>query len=247
MVWRKDKVTLFASIILLMGCAAWGAVLQQVETKKPLQWVGLFNNEMIVWLENENTFFVNRRVDITETMNRQDPLLQPKSWFLDVKEQPRKESKSLGRIAIHAMPGEGLTASFLPIGSDKPVAFTPDIYCSDWGYGPYFHQTVLQRRGSWFQLPKMPFPRPVWINLEELSDPPHVLPVTTGEVYTLGNENIVVVDSDDEAVIVREEDDSDTDYDKQLPQQFKTRRIPYGLLFRKDAHLRLKFAYIRGT
>lgn len=247
-VWRGRRVLCGALAVLLIGLMGGGTA-EETATKRPLQWVGLFGSEVIEWLEHPNSRqYTRHTMKNNDFANNEDAWLNPKSWTLEVKEQPNRESVSMGKIVITATPGKGMTVFFFETATSKITFFTPDLYESDWGYGPYFHQTFLQRSDMWFQLPKNPLPAPGWVDFAGYNDSPDVLSVTEGRVYMMEEESVVITGSDQEAVFLRLEQEGDMWCDANAPpiQPSEIRRIPYAEMYTPDGHLRLHVKYTRG-
>jgi hypothetical protein len=157
--------------LLLLTSACGGEAETQVpEYRGTIAWVGLYTDDLLRWLENEN-----RLMDIcgqptqpaTDTWTRcATEARKPRSVTVTVYEAPSTDARALGSIEIVAVPAQGLTAQYLPETGD-PVPFVPDIYLQDWGYGPFFHQSILTHTSGWVMLPPTPFPAPVWVNAQD--------------------------------------------------------------------------------
>lgn len=90
--------------------------------------------------------------------------LAPDIWSLDLHKEPSTQSPRVGRLILAITPGQQVDAKFKP-EKGKEIPFHPDQHDSDYGYGPHYNQTVLKWSGTWIQLPKRPFPQPVWLNV----------------------------------------------------------------------------------
>jgi hypothetical protein len=146
--------------------AAGSVVLAQLSrVPADLGWVGLYNNQLIEWLENENRLdelcaqFAGR----TDQRDRcRLEKLEPRPYVVPLRAAPSASSRWVGSLLLLATPGKGLHFFYAGQGGGLPREFTPDLHLQDWGYGPYFHQTYLERRGDWFLLPEDPFPMNTW-------------------------------------------------------------------------------------
>ena len=118
--------------------------------------------------------------------------MRPKEHSFPVRSAPGDAAPVVGTLVVRAEPGRGLRASYRAGPSASPTEFTPDLFDSDWGYGPYFHQTFLERRGRWFLLPAGPLPEPGWIELG--GDP-------AAPVRSLADRDIIVTPWGDKAVV----------------------------------------------
>lgn len=212
-------------------------------------WAGLYNEEMIAWMENQNNLdALCPQSLLPADRNRcREEKLKPGVWSIEVHEKPSSSSPKMGSITITFTPGSGLTFAYR--GSGILLPFTPDLYDSDWGYGPYFHQTFLENRASWFLLPKDPLPAPGWIDISQLTRAPDVRKITEGQVYTLSDSSIVVIKIDKQTVTVRPEQPADMWCDAGEPpklQPFQKKVVPVSELFDRNRHLKLKIKYTRG-
>ena len=136
-----------------------------------LAWIGLYNNQLIEWLENENRLgdlcaeFLGR-ADARERCRAEK--LQPRPYIVVLRSGPAASAASNGSLSLVATPGKGLQFFYVPTNGGAPREFAPDLNLQDWGYGPYYHETFLERRGDWFLLPEDPFPAGTWLNASEL-------------------------------------------------------------------------------
>jgi hypothetical protein len=203
------------------------------DSEAAIGWVGLYSDAMIAWLENGNAG--------GPTVPR---------WFRFVlRSAPNESAPAAGTLAVIADPKAGLRALFEPAGGGVPVEFTPDVFDTDWGYGPYFHQTYRSQRGSWFELPPGPFPRSVWINTRDLHDQPRLLALTAGDIVTgpLGDALVIRIDAD--AILIRPEQAADMWCRPEPPpplQPLEPRRVPRAELYSRDGHLLMRPKYLRG-
>ena len=221
---------------------------------KPLAWIGLYNSEMVDWLE--------KKTNPPRDEKKPDPHALPWRQFsvdsykydsqcillLPVFKAPSANSERMGYILLAPQPPKGLWAYFIPEATGIAMSFLPDLYDVDWGYGPWFHQTILEKSGNWIKLPKKPFPEPVWLDSSKLAQKPDVKEVMLGEIYLLGDESILILDFDDTGIIVRPEQEADfcCCTDPPAIQPFTSRHIPYTDLFDKDGHLKLDYKYKRA-
>ncbi len=226
---------------------------------EPAGWVGLFSGELVGWLENEN------RVDELCKRNGpdtgwealdtcRDEKLAPKTLQIPVRGLPSRDAPSIGSIIVVADPGDGLDAFALTGQSGVGVRFVPDEFDRDWGYGPpHFHQTFLERRGTWFRLPARPFARPVWIDVAEWSaerDRPEVLHVAIGGIYESPKGDLFVLGVERDVLVARAAQEPDIWWCQEgEPPPLKPVpewRIPWRELQDEDGHLVLHLKYKRG-
>jgi hypothetical protein len=136
---------------------------------------------------------------------------------------------------------------FSPPSGGAPLEFETDLAMQDWGYGPYYHQTYLERRGSWFLLPRDPFPEPTWFNAADLGDAPHVLRLP--EMVNTPRGTLVVLKVRPDGIRARAEQPPDMWCEGGEPPPLKPwveLRIPRRELYDRRGHLRISPAYLRG-
>jgi hypothetical protein len=216
-----------------------------------LGWIGLYSADMLDWMENQNKINMEEicpKSMVTEERNTCiENHLKPIRKKIDVRKAPTRQSQILGQIEIIATPVEGLSAVWITPTSSLP--FMTEMYDQDWGYGTYFHMTVLGRQGTWFLLPQNPFPYPAWIDISELTLKSDFKSVDIGEVYIFEHENIVICSIGKETVTVREEQPADIWCDGGDPPPISLknlRTLKIHELFDKDCHLKLHVKYTRG-
>ena len=212
------------------------------------------NSETIDWLERKvNPQNYEKLPDISHLPWRQQKVEHYKRAGLHIISlplfaEPGKSAKSLGQILLTGH--TELTAYYVPPEGGPAVLFKPDLFDSDWGYGPWFHQTILERQGSWFKLPKNPFPEPVWLDISILTDKPVIEDVMVGSIYYFGDESFFILGYDDRGIAVRPEQEADMvichEEGETEIQPYTPRHIPYEDLFDGDGHLMLDFKYKKG-
>ena len=171
-------------------------------------WVGLHNPERNDWLENENRIS-ELCADSVDPGACRDEMLAPAVDVYSLYAEPNESSPHLGDLLVQAAPGRGLTVQYRPVGSETAVSFVPDIYLQDWGYGPYFHQTIVQREGDWFQLPSEPWEVPVWLQRGSATARPSIIYVQPQDIVEVGGRGMYVVAVEDDALLLRAEQPAD--------------------------------------
>jgi hypothetical protein len=231
----------------LLVTAPAGVPLQGQTAPANPGWVGLFNGTLIDWLENENR--LPELCKPFERSNRWDQCkaekMEPKVAVMTVRAAPRDDAPVTGTIVVVATPGRGLRA-YASAGG-LATAFEPDLFDGDWGYGPYFHQTILNRQGSWYQVPIDALPGPGWVNSAEWTDTADVRDVD-GIISTPWG-SMVVLEKDNGALRVRPEQPADMWCESGEPpplQPWKESRIPFRDLFNPRGHLLVATKYTRG-
>jgi hypothetical protein len=218
-----------------------------VEAQEPfLGWVGIYAPARIGWLENEN------RIDAlcAEARNRdtcRSDMLRPAVDTFVVYAGPDEGTERRGAIVVETVPGRGLSAAFRAAEADTSIRFAPDVYLQDWGYGPYFHQTVTQRTGEWFQLPPSPWPEAVWVRIADHDG--SLLHVHTGDIVELDGEGMYVVATEADAVQLRREQPADLwcrEGDPPPLVEDVPTRYSRAQLLDDDGHLRIRPKYMKG-
>lgn len=214
-------------------------------------WVGLFNDDLATWLENENQLdsLCGRKVagDATGEACRTEKLA-PRVVVLRLFTGPSERSRLAGSLSVVAKPGDGLHASYTPAGGKTATPFTPDLFETDWGYGPYFHQTFLARRGPWFLLPAGPFARDTWFNSSDLGREPQVRLLEAGDIVTSRRGDLFILAIEPGVVRARPEQDADMwcDVDPPAVERFTPLRLPFRQLYDGRGHLQIHIKYTRG-
>lgn len=175
---------------------------------------------------------------------------------------PDPDSWEVGRLLIVWQPEQPLAALFLPTDSLETRHFVPDLYDPDWGYGPpWFHQTLLDRQGEWYRLPRRPFPEPVWAPMGREGRDVQMYHLEPEGIYTaLGSlaerpgvtsedGGTVVVSLSEDAVFLRPEErwDMPCGLHEPLPSPPGPGvQVPFRELYDEDLHLLLRVRYTRG-
>ena len=216
-----------------------------------LGWIGLYNMDMLEWLENQNKINMEKICPKSMYAKERNTCIQqhlnPMRKRIDVRKAPTYQSEILGQIEIVATPAKGLSAVWVTPISSSP--FMTDMFDEDWGYGPYFHMTVMGRHGSWFLLPRNPFPDKAWIDTNQFTQAADFKVINIGEVYLFRGESIVITSIQKKTFTIRKEQPADMWCDsgeppKMTSSHYRTLRI--SELFNKDCHLILKVKYTRG-
>lgn len=215
-------------------------------------WVGLYNAALVEWLENQNRLkdlCSHAAADTPAWRTCRDDKLKPKQLVIPLRSAPHETAASEGALVILATPGRGLGAFYRPARGGPATAFVPDLFDSDWGYGPYFHQTFLERRGTWFLLPAAPFPKPAWINVREFTNEPDVRLLKTGEIIKTPMGDLVVLGMERGVLRARPEQEADMWCEEGDPPPLapsKEIRLPVGELYGPTGHLLVSIKYTRG-
>jgi hypothetical protein len=237
------------AFVVLYG-AAFNASGQLARAPAEIGWVGLYSRQLIEWLENENRLTELCKPvagNVIEHDRCRAEKLQSRPFVVTLRRGPDASALAAGSLLLLATPGKGIRFFYLPTSSGAPREFDPDLNLQDWGYGPYFHQTYLERRGNWFLLPQDPFPAGTWLNARELDDEPHILEASGIVSSPMGSLVILAVEPD--FVRARPEQPGDMWCKSGEPptaKPSKELRIPRRDLYSPSGHLLIAPKYMKG-
>lgn len=154
----------------------------------------------------------------------------------------------MGCVRVLFSPSEPVSASFVSEGGQKSTSFEPDDFDEDRAYSIYFHQSILERRGDWVLLPKNPLPEPGWISLTTPEGELEVRAIRRGAIYTLKDESLVVIDTTENGLLVRPEQDCDMwcDFNPPPYEPFTPEERTFDQLRDADGHWLLEEKYKKG-
>lgn len=211
-------------------------------------WVALFTAAQTGWLENENRLgeLCTEPGTLAECHVQK---LGPMVSAYELHAGPSDVSPRVGELIVVAVPGRGLSASFRPAGSPEVVPFTPDLYLQDWGYGPYFHQTVSAVRGDWVQLPPDPWPQAVWLHRADGGEPSSIIPVQAGDIIEMRGAGWYVLAAEPDTLVLRAEQPADLWCEEGNPPAI-TPAVPISRtrpqLVDARGHLAFRLKYLKG-
>lgn len=238
-------------IILGMLLFSTQIILFADETKLSLNgWVGLWNEEMVEWAENENRIHrlcEKSKLSQDQVAECKKKYLSSKTWSITAFSSPNKKSEKLGEILITVKPGSSFLATIKP-KNEKEIDFTPDLYDRDWGYGPYFHQTILDKKSDWLQVALLGLKAPAWINPKNDIKFEDIKSIELGNIYSFNSKSIVIIKKDNKAIKYRMENKSDMWCDVGTPPKIPSgeiKTINIKDLF-ENGHLKLDIKYKRG-
>ena len=113
---------------------------QLSSTPADLAWVGLYNDELLEALENENRLDALCPPSITTVEAREqcrDEMLKPRAYVVSLRTAPNTSAVSAGSLLLLADPGRGMRFYYVRPEGGQAREFTTDLYLADWGYGPY--------------------------------------------------------------------------------------------------------------
>ena len=215
-------------------------------------WLGLYTPALIGWLENANRINALCAHTAAGSSQRDEcrvEMLEPRQYEIKLHAEPHASAGAIGTIVVEATPGSGLRAFFRPTTGAPATEFVPDLFDVDWGYGPYFHQTLLEQRGPWFLLPADPLPRPAWVNLREFGDDANLRPVEVGDIVTGPLGDLFVLGVETGSLRARPEQQADMWCEGDDPPPLNPHTevlIPPDELYSKSGHLLVKIKYTRG-
>ncbi len=234
--------------ILLISMATYSGFAQSkcsLPIKTPFSAIALYKHDLTGWLENEN-----RMNEICPTQDKACVVkaLLARTDKMSVYDHPA--GKIIANLEVVYTPGKGMTTNLTQDGKTYP--FKPPIYDNDWGYGPYFHATMLDQQGAWKQI-VLPSIQSGWVELPEAE----ILELAQYKesVYTLlgsitpSRPVFVIVKSNNESLTVRDEQPSDMDCaagGSPPLAPFKEQVIPLSHIYDDNCNLLLVPAYPRG-
>jgi hypothetical protein len=240
-------------LVLAALCAANMSAAQSQSTTE-IAWVGLFNHALFDWLENVNRLeslcSPSKPGSIAFEECRAEKLAT-KVHVVRLFSGPRITAGSAGSVLLVATPAldVGLRAFFVSNEGGAATSFVPDLFDPDWGYGPYFHETFLERRGTWFLLPEGPFKKGTWFNAADLGPDLEVKRLDAGDIITGPQGDLYVLAIEPGFLRARPEQDTDMwcDSNPAPPlRPFMESRIPLRQLYSATGHLLLHVKYTRG-
>lgn len=224
----------------------------RAQTTPEIGWIGLYEPALVAWLENENrlaTLCADAPVGSPARTACHDRWLRPMRRELSLRHHPDPTARPAGTLVLEAVPGRGLAARYRSLPDGRETAFVPDLFDVDWGYGPWFHQTFLERRGTWFLLPADPFPVPLWMDAGDLSASPELRLLAVGDILSMDGEDWVVSAIGEDAVHLRSEQAADMWCEPGAPpplQPAVQRRWSLASLHDARGHLLPDIKYKRG-
>jgi hypothetical protein len=195
----------------------------------------------------------------------------PIEWKFPLHEGPSARAKSPGNLIVRVSAGSH--ADFIYQRSDgSEVPFEPDWTEPDWGYTYLMEQTILDRQGDWAQVPRRPFPQPVWIRMPSVPTrageaKPGISRLEVGETYELSKTvrarrrgatrstvfkpgPVIVVGIKGAVIEIRREESFDSpcsdDHNPAKSVDRPTYLVDAEELYDADLHLKLHPAYTRG-
>jgi len=228
----------------------WGASGQP--SNGPIGWVGLFDDELVTWLENENRLVElcsGFATDSGPWHSCREEKLSPKVHVVRLRNAPSKEAPHRGDLVVVALPGKGLRSLYVDARGGAATSFSPDLVDVDWGYGPYFHETVAERRGSWVRLPEAPFPKGTWLDTSELGSESSMLWLDAGRIVTSPFGDLYIIGVEKDVVRARPEQAGDMWCEggpRPPAAPFKELRLGAKELYNPTGHLTLRIKYTRG-
>jgi hypothetical protein len=148
-----------------------------------------------------------------------------------------------------AIPGRGLRSFFVPVTGGVATEFQPDFFDADWGYGPYFHQTFLERRATWFRLPEEPLLKGSWIDSRELGNEPQLQLLEPEQIVSGPFGDLFILGFDGDVLRARPEQEADMWCKSGNPPAllpWRELRIPLRDLYTPAGHLVVRKKYTRG-
>ena len=215
-------------------------------------WIGIFTPELVEWLENGNRLAElcgSEDKDFAAFHRCKTEKMAPKAHLVRMWSGPSTSSRPAGSLVLLALPAEGLRAFYAGTDGGPAVAFQPDLYDGDWGYGPNFHMTIAEQRGPWVRLPETPFPKEAWLDVRSLGpdpdfvwlEPERIVTSPLGDLFILAIENGVI-----RARLEQERDMWCDGRDRPPVAPAPELRLSHHDTYTSTGHLRLHIKYTRG-
>lgn len=242
----KKQVSLFLIITLLSSftfCVNAFAKSKKYCTqaiKTPLAAVSLYNPDMIGWLENENRI---AELCPTKSSTCYREKRFPKGEYVPIYDGP--DGQPIGQLEMTYTPGRGISASFL--AGQNAQAFKPTFFDPDWGYGPWFHGTLLDETGVWKKI-AIPQFQGGWINIS-YAKVVDIKAEYTENVYRYQDKNIKILRLEPTQLVYRIAQDADMWCEAGRPpaiKPYKEEFLPVTMLYDENCNLRLQPAHPRG-
>ena len=163
--------------------------------------------------------------------------------------EPDSSSHRIGDLIVVVVPGRGLTSHFRVVGAQRSTPFTPDLFLQDWGYGPFFHQTISAQSGNWFRLPRGPWEKEVWVRREGESEQSSMIPLRTGDIIEMKGSSWYVIAAEPDALLLRAEQPADLWCEEGDPPPVtpaEETRFSREELLDSDGHLVVRLKYLKG-
>lgn len=211
-------------------------------------WVGLYDPARLGWLENENCLS-ELCPDSATLADCYLVNLAPLVSVYPLHIEPDSSSRRIGDLIVVAVPGRGLTSHFQVVGSQRSTPFTPDLFLQDWGYGPFFHQTISAQSGNWFKLPRGPWKDEVWIHRKGESEQSSMIPVQAGDIIEMRGSSWYVIAAEPDALLLRAEQPADLwckEGDPPPVTPAEETRFSRQELLDSDGHLVFRLKYLKG-
>jgi hypothetical protein len=215
-------------------------------------WVALYSDALVSWLENDNAMkqlCAAHESQTTAWYACERAFLAAKTHVVRLHRDPNPQGAPAGDLIIVALPGKGLQAFYATQPGGPGVAITPDLHDGDWGYGPYFHATVVERRGTWVRLPEDPFPADAWLDTGALATADPLRWVRPGDIVTSPRGDLYVTGVNGGEVRARLEQPADMWCDASPAPPITASaeiRLAGADLYTATGHLRLHLKYTRG-
>jgi hypothetical protein len=240
---RRIRSALVLVLLAVTECSA-GAIQSREPTV--IGWLGLFNRSLVQWLDQYCNDFPQGSRE-REECETKDPT--PRVQLIQLRDGPSQTARPRGSLLLMAIPTRGLRSYFIPAAGGVGTPFQPDLFDADYGYGPYFHMTFLERRGTWFRLPQDPFLNQSWVNAADLGSDFEVKELQVEDIVTGSYGDLIILGIEQGVVRARPEQEADMWCDAEpVPplKPWKELRIPFRDLYSPTGHLVVRIKYTRG-
>lgn len=238
-----------ALFLTMLAAPAWACPL---EIRTPLHIVPLYDADKVAGMEAVNRFAdicppAEKPEDVPARSRCIRDLMSPAVDYYDIYDAP-DGAVAGGLMLVYGQNGiEGRLVTFGP-PHDNIHVYTPTVYDSDWGYGPWYHATLLDARENWMRV-ALPVIGAGWI---EKKDGVRPLPMMESghHVFAWQGRGVVVENVDTAAgtVLLRDETAADSVCGDGAPEgpPVQATQIPFAAFYDRHCELSIIPKYLRG-
>lgn len=145
-----------------------------------------------------------------------------------------------------------IRADVINLEDNNRQSLEPEIYDSDWGYGPWFHTALLDREGDWLKIP-MPIFKTGWIKMPQATILSYLPQAGEDDslkiVVEIAERSSVILGQKEGRLVARDEWQNDMPCGNDLtgpPPPFQERLLKMSDLYDQSCRILIKPKYTRG-
>lgn len=238
----------------------------EISENARFQFVRLWNEDMMAWLEKGNGPEAGECRRTTSSFDAARACIQTAIGSLvrtfALREKPDEGATEIGILRISATPGTGLSVAVIPAGGAVSMPLAPGLAQPDFGYD-YAHDVTLRGLdGDWVAIAVPGGAGIGWFQREPAPD------VATGHyvqndtvvvgyprglevesIYVYGDRSVVLLEIGADSFVIREEQAQDMFCDMGTPpalQPYEAERLSWRDAYDADGRLMLLPKYMRG-